>query len=220
MTCRLDEADRARVQVGTPVLVRVDAVPDRELPARIHEHRPDGPPRFLVVPAAAQLRHRHRARRRRSAPARRHERVRAHGDEPDPGCAPRSRGGGVPAGRSGDRLRGGGRRRRRRGRSRSCAAAAIRWPSSPVCARASGFRCEIWREAGNSEALVGRRTRARARGRRGGCRAGRASDPSARATSRPPRAAAGAVHVLVHAKGDLRAAALGAAHGAANRRPA
>ena len=36
MTCRLDEADRARVQVGTPVLVRVDAVPDRELPARIH----------------------------------------------------------------------------------------------------------------------------------------------------------------------------------------
>jgi HlyD family secretion protein len=36
MSCRLDEADRARVQVGTPVLVRVDAVPDRELPARIH----------------------------------------------------------------------------------------------------------------------------------------------------------------------------------------
>jgi RND family efflux transporter MFP subunit len=36
MGCRLDEADRARVQVGTLVLVRVDAVPDRELPARIH----------------------------------------------------------------------------------------------------------------------------------------------------------------------------------------
>ena len=35
MSCRVDEADRARVQVGTPVLVRVDAVPDRELPARI-----------------------------------------------------------------------------------------------------------------------------------------------------------------------------------------
>jgi RND family efflux transporter MFP subunit len=35
MSCRLDEADRARVQIGTRVLVRVDAVPDRDLPARI-----------------------------------------------------------------------------------------------------------------------------------------------------------------------------------------
>jgi multidrug efflux pump subunit AcrA (membrane-fusion protein) len=35
MTCRLDEADRARIQTGTAVLVRVDAVPDRELNARI-----------------------------------------------------------------------------------------------------------------------------------------------------------------------------------------
>jgi RND family efflux transporter MFP subunit len=35
MSCRLDEADRARVQAGTRVLVRVDAVPDRELPGRI-----------------------------------------------------------------------------------------------------------------------------------------------------------------------------------------
>jgi multidrug efflux pump subunit AcrA (membrane-fusion protein) len=35
LTCRLDEADRARVQSGTPVRVRVDAVPDRELNASI-----------------------------------------------------------------------------------------------------------------------------------------------------------------------------------------
>jgi HlyD family secretion protein len=35
MTCRLDEADRARVQEGAPVLVKVDAVPDRELKATI-----------------------------------------------------------------------------------------------------------------------------------------------------------------------------------------
>ena len=37
MTCRLDEADRARVQTGARVLVRVDAVPDRELSASIQE---------------------------------------------------------------------------------------------------------------------------------------------------------------------------------------
>ena len=37
MTCRLDEADRARVQAGTNALVRVDAVPDRELPASISD---------------------------------------------------------------------------------------------------------------------------------------------------------------------------------------
>jgi HlyD family secretion protein len=35
MTCRLDEADRARVQEGAPVLIKVDALPDRELKARI-----------------------------------------------------------------------------------------------------------------------------------------------------------------------------------------
>jgi multidrug efflux pump subunit AcrA (membrane-fusion protein) len=63
MTCRLDEADRARVQTGTPVLVRVDAVPDRELPARLTEiglmARPDfssWPPirNFDVVVAIAE----------------------------------------------------------------------------------------------------------------------------------------------------------------------
>lgn len=37
MTCRLDEADRARVEAGTNVLVRVDAVPDRELTASIND---------------------------------------------------------------------------------------------------------------------------------------------------------------------------------------
>ena len=33
MTCRVDEADRARVQPARAVRVRVDAIPDRELPA-------------------------------------------------------------------------------------------------------------------------------------------------------------------------------------------
>jgi multidrug resistance efflux pump len=37
MTSRLDEADRARVQVGTRALVRVDALPDRELEAQVGE---------------------------------------------------------------------------------------------------------------------------------------------------------------------------------------
>jgi multidrug efflux pump subunit AcrA (membrane-fusion protein) len=37
LTCRLDEADRARVHNGTPVRIRVDAVPDRELSASIKD---------------------------------------------------------------------------------------------------------------------------------------------------------------------------------------
>jgi HlyD family secretion protein len=50
MTCRLDEADRARVQVGSPVLVRVDAVPDRELAARIAEIAMMARPDFSSFP--------------------------------------------------------------------------------------------------------------------------------------------------------------------------
>jgi RND family efflux transporter MFP subunit len=52
MTCRLDEADRARVQSGTPVLVRVDAVPDRELTARIADIGMMARPDFSSWPPA------------------------------------------------------------------------------------------------------------------------------------------------------------------------
>jgi HlyD family secretion protein len=52
MTCRLDEADRARVQVGAAVLVRVDAVPDRELEARIADIGMMARPDFSSFPPA------------------------------------------------------------------------------------------------------------------------------------------------------------------------
>jgi len=52
MTCRLDEADRARVQVGAVVLVRVDAVPDRELEARIADIGMMARPDFSSFPPA------------------------------------------------------------------------------------------------------------------------------------------------------------------------
>jgi HlyD family secretion protein len=52
MTCRLDEADRARVQAGSAVLVRVDAVPDRELEARIAEIGMIARPDFSSFPPA------------------------------------------------------------------------------------------------------------------------------------------------------------------------
>jgi HlyD family secretion protein len=50
MTCRLDEADRARVGPGTRVLVRVDAVPDRELPASIRDISAVARPDFSSFP--------------------------------------------------------------------------------------------------------------------------------------------------------------------------
>jgi len=50
MTCRLDEADRARVQRGTRVLVRVDAIPDRELPASIKDIAMVAKPDFTSFP--------------------------------------------------------------------------------------------------------------------------------------------------------------------------
>lgn len=50
MTCRLDEADRARVGAGTRVLVRVDAVPDRELPASIRDISAAARPDFSTFP--------------------------------------------------------------------------------------------------------------------------------------------------------------------------
>ena len=50
MTCRLDEADRARVQPGTRVLIRVDAVPDRELGAAVREIAVVARPDFTSFP--------------------------------------------------------------------------------------------------------------------------------------------------------------------------
>jgi HlyD family secretion protein len=52
MTSRLDEADRARVQTGTAVLVRVDALPDRELKARIADIAMMARPDFSSFPPA------------------------------------------------------------------------------------------------------------------------------------------------------------------------
>jgi HlyD family secretion protein len=50
LTCRLDEADRARVQKGTTVLVRVDAIPDREIPASIKDIAMVAKPDFTSFP--------------------------------------------------------------------------------------------------------------------------------------------------------------------------
>jgi HlyD family secretion protein len=50
LTCRLDEADRARVQQGTQVLVRVDAIPDRELRASIKSISTVARPDFTSFP--------------------------------------------------------------------------------------------------------------------------------------------------------------------------
>ena len=50
MTCRLDEADRARVQRDGRVLVKVDALPDRELPATIREISMVAKPDFTTFP--------------------------------------------------------------------------------------------------------------------------------------------------------------------------
>jgi HlyD family secretion protein len=52
MTSRLDESDRARVQTGTAVLVRVDALPDRELKARIADIAMMARPDFSSFPPA------------------------------------------------------------------------------------------------------------------------------------------------------------------------
>jgi HlyD family secretion protein len=50
MSCRLDEADRARVQPNARVLVRVDAIPDRELPATVREIAMVAKPDFTSFP--------------------------------------------------------------------------------------------------------------------------------------------------------------------------
>jgi RND family efflux transporter MFP subunit len=50
MTCRVDEADRARVPPAAPVRVRVDAIPDRELPGRIEQISIVAKPDFSSFP--------------------------------------------------------------------------------------------------------------------------------------------------------------------------
>lgn len=50
MSLRVDEADRARLQNGGKALVRVDALPDRELPGRIHEISLVAKPDFTSFP--------------------------------------------------------------------------------------------------------------------------------------------------------------------------
>ncbi len=50
MTCRIDEADRARVRPGAHVRVRVDAVPDRELPGVVREISLVAKPDFSAWP--------------------------------------------------------------------------------------------------------------------------------------------------------------------------
>jgi RND family efflux transporter MFP subunit len=50
MTLRVDEADRAKLQPGRAARVRVDAVPDRELPGRVHEISLVAKPDFTSFP--------------------------------------------------------------------------------------------------------------------------------------------------------------------------
>jgi HlyD family secretion protein len=50
MTCRLDEADRARVQRDTRALLKVDALPDRELTAAIRDIAMVAKPDFTTFP--------------------------------------------------------------------------------------------------------------------------------------------------------------------------
>jgi HlyD family secretion protein len=50
MTCRIDEADRGRVQTEAAALVRVDAVPDRELQGTIHDIAVVAKPDFTLFP--------------------------------------------------------------------------------------------------------------------------------------------------------------------------
>src|ERR1700730_431174 len=50
MTCRIDEADRGRVQTEAVASVRVDAVPDRELQGAIHDIAVIAKPDFTLFP--------------------------------------------------------------------------------------------------------------------------------------------------------------------------
>jgi multidrug efflux pump subunit AcrA (membrane-fusion protein) len=50
MTCHVDEVDRARIQPGRAVLVRVDAVPDRELKGEVQDISMMARPDFTTFP--------------------------------------------------------------------------------------------------------------------------------------------------------------------------
>jgi multidrug efflux pump subunit AcrA (membrane-fusion protein) len=50
MTCHIDEADRARVQIGRAALVRADAVPNRELKGTVSVISLMAKPDFAVWP--------------------------------------------------------------------------------------------------------------------------------------------------------------------------
>lgn len=50
MACRVDEVDRARVQPGRPTLVRVDALPDRELKGAVKDISMMARPDFTAFP--------------------------------------------------------------------------------------------------------------------------------------------------------------------------
>src|SRR5439155_6102202 len=50
MACRIDEADHARVQIGRGALVRVDAVPNRELKGTLREIALMAKPDFTLWP--------------------------------------------------------------------------------------------------------------------------------------------------------------------------
>jgi multidrug efflux pump subunit AcrA (membrane-fusion protein) len=50
MTCRIDEVDRARVEVGRATLIRVDALPDRELKGEVKDISMMARPDFTTFP--------------------------------------------------------------------------------------------------------------------------------------------------------------------------
>ena len=77
MTARVDEVDRGRVQPGSAVRVRVDAVPDRELTGTLKDISVVAKPDFSSLPPARNFDLVDRDRRERSASAPGDERVRA-----------------------------------------------------------------------------------------------------------------------------------------------
>ena len=50
MTCRIDEVDRARVQLGRATLIKVDALPDRELTGKVSDISMMARPDFTTFP--------------------------------------------------------------------------------------------------------------------------------------------------------------------------
>src|SRR5262249_52860873 len=50
MTCRIDEVDRARVELGRATLIKVDALPDRELTGSVRDISMMARPDFTTFP--------------------------------------------------------------------------------------------------------------------------------------------------------------------------